>query len=379
MTGRYLIRAIGAAALLLAGGAAINAAGAAEWKYTSWTPPSAVNNAQGTIPMFESIEKRTNGDFKIENFMGAQLFNNRTTLKGVGDGVADAGVIVPAFTPQELKHAAIITDAVSLFTDEWVTVPAANEALLLQTAPELMEDFHNNGTISLGVYGGGNLNMQCAIDIDSVDDLKGLKVAGVSSMTARWAEKLGAVRQQIGPGDLQPALERRQVDCTFSPLEFLTALSLKDVVKTIVDRPLGAFPAIHIMLVNQNSWKELSTEYKKLILEEMPHTIARAASTYYKGDAEGREIAKANGIKILDMPELDPLWDEFVNAEREKTIVELAAGRGVSAEVTNRVLNTHLDLLVKWRKIMDERGRNQEALAQAMWDEIFSKVDPDTL
>jgi TRAP-type C4-dicarboxylate transport system substrate-binding protein len=366
--------AIIALGLLASPGAAQNTT----WKYTSWTPPSSINNVYGTIPMFESIEKITGKKFIVQNFMGAQLFNNRTTLKGVADGVADAGVVVPAFTPQELKHAAIITDAVALFTDDWASTPAANEALFT-VCPECMKDFHDNNTISLGVYGGTQLRTQCVVDVPDVAALKGLKVAGVSSMTARWAERIGQVRQQIGPGDLLPALQRRQVDCTMSPLEFMFTLSLQDVVKTVVDHPLGAFPAIHLMTVNRKSWQALSPAYKKLILEEMPKAIARSTGAYANGDAKARKVAAEKGIKIVTFPELDAIWTDFVKTEKEKTVIELAAARGISAEVTTKVLNAHLSLLPKWKKIMDERGRNEEALAKAMWDEIFSKLDPDKL
>jgi hypothetical protein len=58
---------------------------------------------------------------------------------------------------------------------------------------------------------------------------------------------------------------------------------------------------------------------------------------------------------------------------------ELAAARGISAETTNKVLEAHLSLMPKWKKIMDTRGRNEEVLAKALWEEVFSKVDPDKI
>lgn len=347
----------------------------AEWKYSSWTPPAAINNAYGTIPLIKSVEARTNKGFSIQNFMGAQLFNNRTTLKGVGDGAADAGVIVPAFTARELKHATIIPDASVLFTDPWTSTPAANEALLRGLTPELMEDFRENGTVSLGVYGGGQDTMQCAVDVATLNDLRGLKMAGVSSSMARWAEQLGQARQQIGPGDLLPALQRRQVDCTTSPLEFLVALSLKDAVKTIIDKPLGAFPAIHLMVVNRKSWESLDPEYKKVLLEEMPKAIARIVAAYLNGETNARKLAAEKGIKIIKPDGLDKLWSDFIASERSKTIGELAKARGVSEDVSKKVIDEHLKLVDKWTAIMDRVGRTEEGLAKAMWEEIYSKLD----
>src|SRR5262245_15192544 len=79
------------------------AATAAEWRYSSWTPPRAPNNAYGSIPLIEALLKESNGTFKVQNFMGAQLFNNITTLAGIRDGAVDAGVTVPVFNAAELK------------------------------------------------------------------------------------------------------------------------------------------------------------------------------------------------------------------------------------------------------------------------------------
>lgn len=342
------------------------------WKYTSWTAPTSPNNRLGTVPLIESLTKKTNGSFKVENFMGAQLFNNRTTLKGVSDGVADAGVIVPAFNPVELKHNSIITDAPALFTDGWASAGAANEALFFG-CPECKSDFEKMNVVSLGIYSPGQNYLQCVDEVKTLEDLRGKKVAGVSSMTARWAEVLGQSRQQIGPGDLLPALQRRQVDCTMSPLEFLFALSLKDVVRTVVERPLGAFPAIHLMLVNQSSWDKLSKEHKQALLDEMPDAIARVVAGYNEDEVRARKEAMEKGAKFIKMPEMEKPWENFVDTER-KVLVDLAKARGVPAEVTTRIVDEHLKLTAKWSKLLDKVGRTKESFAKALRDEVFSKV-----
>jgi TRAP-type C4-dicarboxylate transport system substrate-binding protein len=279
---------------------------------------------------------------------------------------------VPAFNPAELKHNAIITDAPALFTDGWAAAGAANEALFFG-CPECSADFEKLKIISLGVYSPGQNYMQCVDEIKSLDDLRGKKVAGVSSMTARWAEVLGQARQQIGPGDLLPALQRRQVDCTMSPLEFLFALSLKDVVRTVVERPLGAFPAVHLMIVNRASWDKLSKENKKAVLDEMPDAIARVVAGYNEDDIRARNEAKGKGAKFIELPAIEQPWSKFVESER-KVLVDLAKARGVSEEVTTRIVDEHLKLVAKWSKLLDKAGRTKEGFAKTLREEVFSKV-----
>jgi TRAP-type C4-dicarboxylate transport system substrate-binding protein len=190
---------------------------------------------------------------------------------------------------------------------------------------------------------------------------------------------LGQTRQQIGPGEILAAMQRRQVDCSMSALEHLLTLSLKDVVKTIVDHPLGAFPAIHLMVINQKSWQNLPMEFKKLVLEETPKAIARSTAAYATGEDQALAVAKERNIKVVKFPAYDKLWAEFVETERSRTIAELGKARGLPEETTNKVLKAHLDLMPKWKAIMDRAGRNQQALAKAMWDEIYSKLDPDRI
>jgi TRAP-type C4-dicarboxylate transport system substrate-binding protein len=346
---------------------------AAEWKYSSWTALTAPNNRLGTIPLIEDVKKETNGGFNIQNFMGGQLFDARSTLKGISEGIVDAGVIVPAFTAAELKHNAIVTDAPPLFTDGWASTGAANE-ILFHGNPEQMQDFLKLNTITLGVYSPGQSYLQCLDDIQSVDDLKGKKVAGVGSSTARWAAALGQARQQIGPGDLLPAMQRRQVDCTMSPLEFLFALSLKDVVRTVVEHPSGAFPAVHLMVVNKNSWNKLSGAEKQTLIKAMAPAVARVVNGYNNDEERARKEAAAEGAKFVELPALDPMWDKFVQSEKE-TIIGLAKDRGIAADVAERIIDEHLRLLEKWTAIMDRVGRTREGMEKALWEEVYSKID----
>src|SRR3970040_711937 len=105
-----------------------------EFKYSSWTPPPAPNNRFGTVPMFQAIEKETKGtkdELTFKNFMGAQLFNNFTTLAGVRDGAVDGGVTVPVFNAGELKSHVTFADMQALTRDGYSAAAAGNETLLL--------------------------------------------------------------------------------------------------------------------------------------------------------------------------------------------------------------------------------------------------------
>ena len=361
---------VAALAALIATGA--TAASAVEWKYSSWTPPPAPNNHYGTIPLFKQLEKDTNGTLTFQNFMGAQLFNAFTTLPGIRDGAVDAGVTVPVFNAAELKAHTTMGELQALTRDGWSGAGAGTE-LVMMDCKECIDDYAKMNALSLGVYGGAGYFMYCSEDMNQASDLRGKKLGDGSAVFARFAKQIGMSRIQMGPGDYLQAMQRGTVDCVVGPKEWLFALSLADVTKTIVNNvQLGVFATVSIMTVNTNSWAKLSPEHKKAILNRMPETIARTVNGYYENEKKGEEAARKKGVKFADFgSEWQKAWDDFAASE-PKAIAEAAKGRG--AKTADEIVAMSIDALKKWEGIVDKEGKTEAGLTKALQEHVYSKV-----
>jgi TRAP-type transport system periplasmic protein len=347
-----------------------------EFRYSSWTPPPAPNNRFGTVPLFEAIEKELKGtpdEITFRNFMGAQLFNNRTTLAGVRDGAVDAGVTVPVFNPGELKAHVTLGELQAVTRDGYSAAAASTETLLLN-CPECLDDYAKNNSLLLGVYASAPYYMQCNFEIKSMNDLKGRKTAEGNPMFARFAAKLGMSGLQMGPADYLQALQRNTAECIFGPLDWLNAFSLKDVVKTVVmDIHQGVVPAVSMMTTNKNSWAKLSDGQRKAFLKHMPDAIMRVVHGYYVDEKRGMDDAKAKGTQFINLgPEYVKAWQDFKAGENQ-TVLDGAKKRGVKS--ADEIVKANLENLAKWEKIVDEIGQDPDKVADEMRKRIFDKVN----
>jgi TRAP-type C4-dicarboxylate transport system substrate-binding protein len=346
-----------------------------EFRYSSWTPPPAPNNRFGTIPLFETIEKELKGtpdEIVFRNFMGAQLFNNRTTLAGVRDGAVDAGVTVPVFNPGELKAHVTLGELQAITRDGYSAAAASTETLILN-CPECIADYAKNNALTLGVYASAPYYMQCNFEIKSLNDLKGRKSAEGNPMFARFAAKLGMSGVQMGPADYLQALQRNTAECIFGPLDWLNAFSLKDVVKTVVmDVHQGVVPAVSMLTMNKNSWAKLSDGQRKAFLKHMPDAIMRVVHGYYADEKRGMDDAKAKGTQFIKLgPDYVKLWEDF-KAGDTATVLEGAKKRGVASAET--IVKANIDSLRKWEKIVDEVGQDPKRVADEMRKNVFDKA-----
>ena len=348
---------------------------AKEFKYSSWTPPPAPNNRFGTVPMFQAIEKETKGtkdELTFKNFMGAQLFNNFTTLAGVRDGAVDGGVTVPVFNAGELKSHVTFADMQALTRDGYSAAAAGTETLLLN-CPECLAEYGKFNAMSLGVYASAPYYLMCNFEFKSMDDLKGKKSTEGNPMFARWSAVLGMSRIQLGPADYLQALQRGTADCVFGPKDWLNAFSLKDVVKTVaLDVHHGVFPAVSIMTVNKKSWSGLSDGQRKSILKHMPGTIMRVVHGYYEDEQRGENDAKAKGTKFIKLgAAYVKAWETFKAKELANSI-DAAKKRGSQSAET--IAKSNAASLKKWEGIVDKLGRDPQKVAAELEKQVYTKA-----
>src|SRR5690606_11978779 len=126
----------------------------------------------------EEIEKRSNGEVKIEIFWNQALTKGKDTLRAVGTGLADIGTIMGIYNPAEVPvwnygSLPFVSD------DVWVTLRTWQE--LQRTMPELKEEMTRNNVYMLKNYTTGPSDILTKFPVKTVDDLKGKKIRASGS------------------------------------------------------------------------------------------------------------------------------------------------------------------------------------------------------
>jgi TRAP-type mannitol/chloroaromatic compound transport system substrate-binding protein len=178
------------------------------------------------------------------------------------------------------------------------------------------EEIVNISLKKLNAYGipAGNSGTQMGgwfrKDIDTVDDLKGLKFR-IGGMGGQVFARLGAVPQQIAPGDIYPALERGTIDAA----EFVgpyddEKLGFYKVAKNYYFPGWWEGSAMLHLCVNLEKWNALPKSYQSLVRQacDAANTWMLAKYDHVNAAALKRLIANGTVLKPFPIPVMDACY-----------------------------------------------------------------------
>ncbi|MGI9380878.1 MAG: C4-dicarboxylate TRAP transporter substrate-binding protein [Methyloligellaceae bacterium] len=368
--------------LLLSAALAITATGsstvgAAEYIYGSWNGPKNAVIKDGVVPYLQAVEKETGGSLKWKVIAGGQLFGGRAALAGIRDKVADAGgPIIPAFNRKELRAVNVVYDLVNASTSPVVMAGATAETLLLD-CPQCTADFAKNNTHFLANYSTTRFNVMCREPVKTVADLKGRKMRVVGALS-RLIKSVGGVPIGGPPTKAVQALQKGSMDCIVGPISWLQSFGLWDITKHVLDAELALQPTPSSFVVNRNSWKAMSAAERKAHVTHAPMLVANTViKGYMTEDSDVRAAAKKRGIVIT---RAGAGMEKALSAHKEKelTVVPTSA-KDQGVKDPNAIVKAHLENVAKWEKIYAKTGDDPAKFAQALWDEVYSKINPDKL
>ncbi|HBA33639.1 MAG TPA: hypothetical protein DCZ12_05850 [Gammaproteobacteria bacterium] len=339
--------------------------------FAAYVPTKHIVMQDVLIPFFNDVEKETNGSITFKLHAGGSLASGKGSLAAVRDGLAEGALLVDLYTPKELAAIGMISGLAMLGKDPRVMSAASNEMILL-SCPECLKSYQRHSVTPLALYATSAYKLMCREPVKSIEDIKGRKIRAVGPYGI-WAKELGAVPVRINSAEGYEALERGQLDCLVGSLAWLKSYSYWDVVKHVVDFPLGTYHAAAFFNLRTDVWEGLSKEEKKVIIDRIPAMIARAANLYLELDESIKKTGTAeHGLQFADP---DPKLVEMMKTHQQKEIKRVAA-QGDKRKVKNaeEIVNTYLEKVKKWEKIVAETGGDEAKFTEALRQEIFSKI-----
>lgn len=357
----------------LVAAASFGAAEAKEYQFGSWAPPQHGVHVQGLQPLFKELEAKTNGAMTWKLVTGGQLASPRNTIPSLRDGVIDAGMVIPSLYTKELAANNVVYNLAAFGNDTVAIAGATFETLMLNCA-DCMAEYRKQGAVYVAGYGITPYRMQCNKPMSSADDIKGLKVFATGG-AVRLMKAIGAVPVAMSPTESITALQRGGLDCAHGPHAWIRFNGF-DVIKSVVDYPLGSARGFGMMVMSRATWDGLPAEQKKTLWQLLPNAIALAVIRGQIGEDEivKREASEKHGTKFIDAGNRwDALMASFKNDER-RIVADEAKGLGVND--ADKLIETHLRLLAKWEALSKEIGGDPAKFAAKIQSEIYSKIDP---
>jgi TRAP-type C4-dicarboxylate transport system substrate-binding protein len=369
--GCFLAAAVAAMAL------AAGRAEAQELIYGSWVPASDYLNGEALPAGFRLIEAETKGAIKWKVIPGGQIADGKATFGAIKDGLMQAGLGIPTYAPNLYPSNAMLYSTVIPGDDVVAAAGAGSETLLLH-CPSCLEEYRKQNSIPLSPYPGAASVFICNRPVKTVADLKGKRIralgAAVELVKLADAVPVGATLTET-----VSLLQRGAIDCTYGLPEWLKTYGFGDSAKYVVDYPLGVLTPVVAFLVSRDAFHKLTPAQKTVHLR----AAARIAAVHSIGNFIVRNeesykyaIDKMGVQKVAVGKDFDALMARYKAGERERNI-RVAKGFGVKDP--EAILDAHARNVEKWQKLSKDIGRDPAKLEEALWREVYSKLDPEKL
>lgn len=352
-------------------------------RYAQGNPPHAAS-VIAAERYTELADEYSDGTLKVRVFPGT-LLQSEEISSGVSDGTVDIGLVFTSYAPSEFPELSMAADLSMLATqeaDNWRTgllaFPAALMEYVFFNCPDCLAEFKKHNQVYVGGFTSTPYGLACSKPVNSVDSIKGKSIRTVGASWARWANYVGASSTNMPSSEMLQALAQGVVDCVAISLVDLEAWGLYDVTKAYTTGvPGGAFTQVAGSNVNTDTWARLTAEQRQALMRASAAQSAGATSIYIAQEEEVIDrITNDDGVQFLqpDQDLLD-LTADFI-AEDQVAIAEFYHSN-FGVENGEEKISTMVELLDKWLDIMDGVDSREE-VEQIYWDNIFSKLDPES-
>jgi TRAP-type C4-dicarboxylate transport system substrate-binding protein len=218
----------------------------------------------------------------------------------------------------------------------------------------------------------------CTRPVRTVADLKGKRIravgaavelvnlAGGTPVTATLTEAIGL-------------LQRGGIDCVYGVPEWLKTYGFGDVAKHVVDYPLGVLSPVIAFMISRDAFHKLTPEQKLAHLRAAARlTAVHAIGNFIVRNEESyKEALASKGVqKVAVGKDFDALMAKYKAGERERN-VKVAKGFGVKDP--EAILDAYAKATEKWQRLSKDIGRDTDKFTEALWREVYSKLDPAKL
>lgn len=349
---------------------------ASDFIHGSWFGAKHPANVQGLEVYFKLLAEKTNGDVNWQLISGAQLASGPGTPEAVQNGLMDAGIAIAPYQPRLMAATNTIFSHSLLGDDILAAAGAMNEAIMFG-CPECQAEYSALNGVSIGGYSTTPYQFMCSADVKSVEDLAGLKVRA-SGGGVNISEIAGATPVSMSPGEATSALERGTLDCVLGAVSWLRSYGYMDVVKSVIDSPMGMGGPPILMFINRDTWSSMTPEMRAAHIDLAPDLVAGATYDSQKVHSE-TIVAEAREAGLNFVDDNDGFRALMIERDKQQLAINLKNAKDAGVENPEEIIEFYAASYERWKALLDEHGRDRETFRRLLWEELFSKVDPENM
>lgn len=309
-------------------------------------------------------------------FLGPEVAGLRAMKDALTSGLVDVGNLLPLYFPAELPNFALAGELSLSGKDAHAMGAALTEYTV--NCESCQKELSDLGVVYLGSGSSDPYVLLTKTPVKTAEDLKGLRLRSGGAPYSRWAEHFGAVPVPISVLETFEAMSQGTIDGTMASIGDLLAFRLVDLVKGVTAIPLGSYFSTSNFATANATWADMSVEERTALMRAANRANANFTQRWgYEFTGIAEKAAKDAGIEFIEAdPEFTKAAAEFADGDRA-TAASISKERFGMDDAEDRVA-TFMALVKKWEDISESVNHDRDAMAEKMWEEIWSKVDPAT-
>lgn len=339
-------------------------------KLADFSGDQNANFGKAMVAWEESITDFTDGKITFENYWSSSLLGALDTLSGVGDGVADIGLIIPSYMPQELPVGSWLFGMGAALSGSTVHDVAAGGAAALETVltfEPLTQEYASHNVKVLQATATPAYNLLCNTPISSPEEAEGKRARAIGAVWSQSVEALGMTPVSIAWGEAYEGLQRGVFDCmVINPNQYADGLVLKDVAPEFVPVTMAQLQA-STWVMNLDVWNDFPKELQDFITQANVKAAYDIWEGYMQIEAKAGElIAAGDEINTNDVSSLEPI----VKEQRAAYVAGLADTAPGNIENPQAFVDDYQARIAYWTEALEAEGypvaeRTPEAILEA--------------
>ena len=295
----------------------------------------------------DEVFKRTNGRVKIELYFGETLGKATELLGMVKDGTIDMAAICPGYYPSQLPLWSA-TNSIPFLMRKGRTVVEVGRKIPAEI--QAVQDEFRKWNLKYLNYVMPVLHyaMFSTRPVNSIEDLKGMKVRTYGLYLPQAMKAVGAVGVTMHPAETYEALKRKVIDASLWPMSGGYFMKNYEVAKHIIPWDVQSISGYNHMM-NLDTWNRLPEDIQKIILEV----------EYDNCEHELKRILA-----------LDKKCETLMKGQEGVTL------NPISEEKRQKWVDANPDFLAQWIEHCEKFGKGDDARKmKARWLEIIKEYD----
>ena len=284
--------------------------------YSNFFPPTHIQSILAEA-WCKEVEKRTNGQVKIDYYPGQTLTKAKQNYDGVVTGQSDLGLCLFAYSRGRFPVMAAV-DLPLGYTSGNVATQVVNAVYEKFMPKELMD----TKVMYLHAHGPGIVHTKGKA-IKTMADLKGLKFRGHGT-TAEIIKALGANPVPMPMPELYQSLQKGVVEGALYPFEVNKGWKMGEVTDYTTASFSIAYTSSFYVVMNKDKWASIPADLQKIIEAINQEWIPKHGEAWDTSDVEGIQYSLSLGHDILGLDEKEAAkWKKAVAPVIEGYIADM--------------------------------------------------------